>query len=56
MHQALVDGTMSMAARGQKGVHREMRRSAELRNALLRFYEVFPTGDFEGEFSKSSHK
>jgi ketosteroid isomerase-like protein len=49
MHPALVDGTMSIsiAPRAQKGVHRKMRRSAEVRDALLRFYEVFPAGDLE---------
>jgi hypothetical protein len=51
MHPALVDGTMSMAAGAQKGVHRKMRRSAEVRGALLRFYEVFPAGDLE-EFAQ----
>ena len=37
-----------LAEMGQKGVHREMRRSAEVRDTLLRFYEVFPAGDLEG--------
>jgi hypothetical protein len=43
--------TSQKAARAQKGVHREMRRSAEVRDALLRFYEVFPAGELE-EFAQ----
>ena len=39
---------MPTAAKGQKGVHTEMRRSAEVRDTLLRFYEVFSAGDLEG--------
>ncbi len=39
---------MSMAAKDQKGVHRDMRRSAEVRDTLLRFYEVFSAPDLEG--------
>jgi SnoaL-like domain len=31
----------------QKGAHREMSRSAEVRDSLLRFYELFPAGDLE---------
>jgi ketosteroid isomerase-like protein len=38
---------MPTVAKGKKGVHREMRRSAEVRDALLRFYEVFSAGDLE---------
>ncbi len=39
---------MPTAAKGQKGVHREMRRSAEVRDTLLRFYEAFSAADLEG--------
>jgi hypothetical protein len=36
-----------MVAKGQKR-STQMRRSAEVRDTLLRFYEVFPAGDPEG--------
>jgi hypothetical protein len=47
MHRASVSGTMSMAAKGQKG-STQMQRSAEVRDTLLRFYEVFSAADLEG--------
>jgi ketosteroid isomerase-like protein len=36
-----------MAAKGQKKEYREMRRSAQVRDTLLRFYEVFSAADLE---------
>ena len=39
---------MPMEAKGQKGIPTEMRRSAEVRDTLLRFYEVFSAPDLEG--------
>ena len=48
LHWAPVDGTMPMVAKEQKGVHTEMRHSTEVRDALLRFYEVFSAEDLEG--------
>jgi hypothetical protein len=38
---------MPMAGKGQKR-STQMHRSAKVRDALLRFYEVFPAGDLEG--------
>jgi hypothetical protein len=34
--------------KGSEKEYTEMRRSAEVRDTLLRFYEVFPAGDLEG--------
>jgi ketosteroid isomerase-like protein len=46
MHWATVNGTIPMAAKGQQG-GTVMRRSAEIRDTLLRFYEVFSAADLE---------